>query len=172
MTVAFPTIFSNIWSRSTIVGQGCPDVNNSDTNYDDADSNSPSYNCKVLVTEWDQWLISGANWWCDLLDDCGFLVIITCHMTNGTQQQLLKWVYLWLSCTKCRLQLMIYDCPISDHLEAVYPLAASGWCFRLKTRTLTAYPSPCRTTKKAFEIYMMRALFWVFLFIAVGADDR
>ena len=55
MTVAFPTIFSNIWSRSTIVGQGCPDVNNSDTNYDDADSNSPSYNCKVLVTEWDQW---------------------------------------------------------------------------------------------------------------------
>ena len=54
MTIAFPTIFSNIWSRHT-VGQGCPHVNNSETNYDDADINSPRYNCNVLVTEWDQW---------------------------------------------------------------------------------------------------------------------
>merc|ERR1712032_1103810 len=37
--------------------------------------------------------------------------------------------------------------------------------------TLTAYPTPCRTTNKAFEIYMMRALFWVFFLSAVGADD-
>ena len=48
-------IFSNIWPLSVAVGQGYPDVNNNETNYDDEDSNSPCHNCNVLVTEWDKW---------------------------------------------------------------------------------------------------------------------
>ena len=51
----FQTIFSNIWPLSVAVGQGYPDVNNNETNYDDEDSNSPCHNCNVLVTEWDKW---------------------------------------------------------------------------------------------------------------------
>merc|ERR1712154_185156 len=45
---------------------------------------------------------------------------------------------------------------------------------RLKTRTLTltTYPTPCRTTNKAFEMNIIRSLFWVSFLIAVSADDR
>ena len=175
----FQTIFSNIWPLSVAVGQGYPDVNNNETNYDDEDSNSPCHNCNVLVTEWDKWQDITYLWRQLMMWSVGRLWFPGDHylphwpMKPGSaainesiavlvsQNAIGNW---WFMLVQYR--------PISRPSILWPRLDDASYSITESPRTLTAYPTKCRT----FETQMITNmkvpfLVWVFYLVAVSGDD-
>ena len=147
-------IFSNIWPLSVAVGQGYPDVNNNETNYDDEDSNSPCHNCNVLVTEWDKWQDITYLWRQLMMWSVGRLWFPGDHylphwpMKPGSAavNEFISSLYFPSQNAIGNSWFMLVQYRPLSRPSILWPrLDDASYSITESSRTLTAYPTKCRT---------------------------